>query len=103
MRQNGNDGEPDMERRTERWHVGKEIPLALIFAIAVQTIGAIWWAAGISNKLDTLALQVSEIRSERYTREDARRDNALVQQRFSDMERRMAVCENRHIDSRERR
>lgn len=89
-----------MERRTEKWHVGKEVPLALIFAIGAQSVGAIWWAANISNKLDSLTVQIAEFKAERYTREDARRDSALVHQRFSDIERRLNVCENRHMDIR---
>ena len=38
--------------RPDRWHVGKEIPLALIFALFVQTAGWVWWAATQSAKLD---------------------------------------------------
>lgn len=36
---------PDNNTR-ERWHVGKEIPLAFIAAIVVQTASAVWWARG---------------------------------------------------------
>jgi len=28
----------------ESWHVGKESPLAMLFAIFIQTGDAIWWA-----------------------------------------------------------
>ena len=32
--------------RPERWHVGKEVPLALIFTMLVQTGYGVWWARG---------------------------------------------------------
>lgn len=34
------------ETRRERWHFGKEVPLALIFGMLVQTGAAVWWARG---------------------------------------------------------
>lgn len=42
-----------------RWHVGKEIPIAMILTIAIQTAGIIWWAAGINSRVDMLERQVS--------------------------------------------
>lgn len=34
-----------------KWHIGKEIPLALIGTIIAQTVAAIWWAAGVSRDI----------------------------------------------------
>lgn len=34
------------------WHFDKRIPIALILAIAVQTGGAIWWAAGVNAYIE---------------------------------------------------
>ncbi len=82
-------------RRRERWHVGKEIPIAVMLTLLVQTGGIVWWAATVSGKLDSVMAQVSELRSERYTKNDAQRDQALVQQQFRDMERRVATLEDR--------
>lgn len=35
----------------EQWHLDKRVPIALIFAIMVQSASAIWWAAGISERM----------------------------------------------------
>ncbi|HEV8033407.1 hypothetical protein [Yoonia sp.] len=35
----------------ENWHLDKRVPIALIFAIAVQTGGALWWAASIQARV----------------------------------------------------
>ena len=33
------------------WHVGKEIPLALVSTLLLQTFTAIWWASSINEVL----------------------------------------------------
>ena len=35
----------------EPWHMDKRIPVALIFAIFIQTAGAVWWASDINSRL----------------------------------------------------
>ena len=82
--------------RREGWHVGKEIPLAIIFAIAVQTMGAIWWAATLSAKLDDLSYQVASINADKYTKTDAEKDQKYFNQRQTDVERRITNLENQH-------
>jgi len=34
------------------WQLDKRVPIALIFAIAVQTSGGIWWAATVTQRVD---------------------------------------------------
>jgi Tfp pilus assembly protein PilO len=75
--------------RGEQWHIGKEIPIALVFGIAMQTCIAIWWAAGVSSDLKSLRAEVSEMRNERYTQSDAVKDMEVAKQRLSDIERRV--------------
>jgi predicted nuclease with TOPRIM domain len=41
-----------MTGQRQAWHIGKEVPLAMIFAIALQTIAAVWWAATITGRVD---------------------------------------------------
>jgi hypothetical protein len=82
-----------MERRDDRWHVGREIPIALIFALIVQTAGWIWWAATQSAKLDTLTAMVSEFKAAQYTQNDARRDQEINLGRDRDMARRIDMLE----------
>lgn len=81
------------ERRGDRWHVGKEIPLAIIFAIAVQTMGGVWFAATYVAKIDTLSTMVAELRASLYTKEDALRDKEMYAARVDDIARRVAELE----------
>ena len=82
--------------RREGWHVGKEIPLAIIFAIFIQTAGVIWWAATLSSKLDDLSYQVAAINADKYTKSDSDKDQRYFNQRQSDVERRVTNLENQH-------
>lgn len=38
----------------EHWHLDKRVPLALIVTIFLQTAGAIWWAASMSERMDQI-------------------------------------------------
>lgn len=84
-----------VERREERWHVGKEIPLVLIFAILSQTVAGVWWAATQSAKLDNLTSMVEIFRASQYTQADSRRDAELFESKLSDINRRIDVLEKR--------
>lgn len=82
-------------RSRDRWHVGREIPIAVLVMLAIQTGGGIWWLSGVSQKLDSVIAQVAEIKQERYTKDDARRDMDLIRARDGDLERRIANLEQR--------
>lgn len=47
--QDVNDTETEAPR--EPWHLDKRVPIALIFAILVQTAGMGWWAAQIDSRV----------------------------------------------------
>lgn len=92
----------ELERRVDRWHVAKDIPVALILAVIVQTAGGIWWMAQLSGKIDYLIAAQTEFKAERYTREDARRDREFLEQKFTaganadrELERRLGSLESR--------
>ncbi len=89
--------EDDDQRRrvSDRWHVGKEIPLALILAVGLQTVGFTWWMAQLSSKVDAAVGTIGEFKTERYTREDARRDRQLLDQQFQSMTTRDTELERR--------
>ena len=59
----------------EHWHLRKEIPVALIFAIFVQTAGALWWAASMTERMDQIErrMEGAAIRSQNV-------DNLVAQQ-----------------------
>lgn len=70
------------ERRERQWHFGREVPMALIFPILMQTAGGIWRMSQLSSKLDTAINQMAEFRAERYTRDEARRDRELLENKI---------------------
>lgn len=51
------DDKPD-----RHWHLDRRVPIAIIFAIFVQTCGAIWWAATISANVGRNQERIEEIR-----------------------------------------
>lgn len=79
----------------ESWHVGKEIPIAMLFAIAVQTGGAIWWAASMNAKLDSLSYQVASLTADKYSMHDAEKDQALVNEKLDNLKSRMDKIERK--------
>lgn len=85
--------------RGEKWHVGKEVPLALVFALILQVIVWVWWSASFSatvtTKLEDLSLQIASLSADKYTKNDASKDGALFAQRLSDVERRVDVIERK--------
>ncbi len=86
-------GEERRQQR-DRWHVGREIPIAVVIAVALQTISGIWWAAGLSSKMDSTQAQIIELKMDRYSSSDARRDHDLTRLRDENMERRISILEN---------
>jgi hypothetical protein len=38
----------------KRWHLDKKVPIALIITIVMQTGCFIWWAASLSERVNTL-------------------------------------------------
>ena len=78
-----------------KWHVGKEIPLAMIFGMLFQTAGIIWWAASLSGKIDNLTEQVSWLKADKRLQEDSFRDIAVIEQRLTANERRILMLETR--------
>jgi Tfp pilus assembly protein PilN len=54
---------PDVTGTNNRyWHVGREVPVALILSLVVlfvgQTVGAAWWVATTSNRIEQLERQI---------------------------------------------
>ena len=47
----------------EPWHLDKRVPIALIFAILVQTGGAFWFAASLDGRIGVLERDVERGRS----------------------------------------
>jgi hypothetical protein len=86
----------------KRWHIGKEIPLVIVGAIIMQTAGFVWWLSQLSSNVSSLNTAFAEFKLERYTREDARRDRELIDQKLQaqlpvdrELERRINSIESR--------
>jgi hypothetical protein len=83
-----------MECDREKWHVGKEIPIALIFGMLMQTAGVVWWAASLSGKIDNLAEQVAWLKADSHLQANAYKDIAVIIQRIDANDRRILQIES---------
>ena len=36
------------------WHLDRRVPLALILTIAIQTVGIVWWASSLTERVSVL-------------------------------------------------
>jgi hypothetical protein len=50
------------ERR--KWHVGKEIPVTVILALALQTGGFVWWLASLSAKVEETGRTIARLEAQ---------------------------------------
>lgn len=94
-------GERAEERRL--WHIGKEIPLAIIVAIGLQTFGVVWWFANLSAKVDNIDAKVAALSASAVTAAEARGSNELnshrnIEQdrRIGELEKQLRTLENQH-------
>lgn len=66
-----------------RWQVDRKVPIALILTfaltIAVQTGTIIWWASGLTSRVEILEKQVAAAapQGDRLTRVEVRLDNVV--------------------------
>ena len=71
------------DRRDDKWHVGKEVPIATILVLILQTCGVIWLAASTVAKVDfikeaTLANQIMQTAVDKRQDDDNRRSEDRV-------------------------
>ncbi len=74
-------GDESHRRSTDHWHIGKEIPIAFVGAVLLQTVALVFWIAQLSSEVKFASAQMIEFKNERYTREDSRRDRDLDEQK----------------------
>ena len=74
------------DRRREYWHVGKEVPLALIAAMLLQTGSAIWWARGQVARDDDHDRRIVSLEHERDSVRSAER-MAVIEAAIADIRR----------------
>ena len=44
-----------------QWHLSKSVPITLILAVCLQTLGAVWWASAITEQVTSLRTTVKEV------------------------------------------
>jgi hypothetical protein len=59
----------------EQWHLDRRVPVAIIFAIAMQSAGAIWWASSVNERMEQI-----ERRQESQSQRGERADSLLADQ-----------------------
>lgn len=91
------------EKRKENIMIPYSI-VGVIFAIILQTFGAIWWASGVSVKLDfmqkaqiELSTLIYESGKNRYSSLDAQRDWANNDRRITKIETDLALLRDKII------
>jgi Tfp pilus assembly protein PilO len=48
-----------MQEVTGGWHLDKRVPVAIIFALLVQSAGVIWWASNMSSRQSVIEDRVA--------------------------------------------
>ena len=74
------------DRRKEYWHVGKEVPIALIASMVIQTGSAIWWARGQVARDDDHDRRIISLERERDAVRSAER-MAVIEAAIADIRR----------------
>lgn len=74
------------DRRKEYWHVGKEVPIALIMSMLIQTGTIIWWARGQVAKDDDHDRRITSLEHERDSVRSAER-MAVIEAAIADIRR----------------
>ena len=91
------------------WRINKVIPVPFIVALAAQSLVFVWYFGSqttrLEMKLDQTSEQIRELKVDRYSKEDGRRDQQLMLQMLEalkeqdrDNERRISQIEIRHQD-----
>lgn len=68
------DVEEGERKQAQRWHVGRELPLAVLIGLLIQTGTFIWFLSGLSTKVDYAVQQLQEFKDSRYTKADSMKD-----------------------------
>jgi hypothetical protein len=69
-----------MSEPKEHWALERKVPLALLFAIGVQTAGFAWAAATLTARVDQLERQVAAAapQAERLVRVETKTDGVIA-------------------------
>lgn len=96
----GSDNMPLDGVQRQRWHVSKEVSLAVIFAIVSQSAVLVWWARGQVARDDDLERRVASLERERELIKGAER-MAVLEASISEIRRsnlRMEAMVQQYLD-----
>jgi hypothetical protein len=82
-------------RQKDHWHVGKEIPLALVCALFLQSAAGIWWAATTTAELRAMKDQLESVARHQVTGLESRGLIQLNSAGNIEQNRRIAELESR--------
>ena len=66
--------ETEKEQQRRRWHLGREIPIAIVGVIILQTAGVVWWGATLTARVENnekMVIIASEVQAAIDRRQDA--------------------------------
>ena len=86
------------DNEKQGWHVGKEIPIAILAALFLQSGGVIWWAATLNARIERLSQQVSDMSANAFTIKASIGMGELYRQRDMEQDRRLRTLEERVHD-----
>jgi hypothetical protein len=72
-------GRESIMDQESQWHLDKKVPLALIFAIAMQTAAALWWASKVDSRVDALERKTDNVQTQndKIIRLEAKMENVV--------------------------
>ena len=71
----------------QHWTLDRRVPVAVIFALLAQTFGVIWWAAGITSRVETLELRGAQVSVNDARIQLLERDMPVVRERIQNIDR----------------
>ena len=82
--------EDERQERTNTWHIGKEIPIATIVVLVLQTAGVVWWAASTSAEVKfvkeaAIVMQTTQATIDRRQDDEVQRSESRVVSRLAEL------------------
>jgi hypothetical protein len=63
MSDNANPPTQVVDAKANTWHLDKRVPIALIFALLVQTGGIFWWGGGLDKQVAEQERRITKLES----------------------------------------
>ena len=50
-----------MQQEPAQWHLDKRVPISIIIAMLLQTVGMVWWAASLSSRVEQHGREINSL------------------------------------------